>query len=109
MVCDDNDVRLVGGVDQYDGRVEICFNEVWGTVCDDLWSSVDAGVACRELGFPSIGKFQMYTRTLKHNSCKGHYSHISNHIPYIHALVQPLHLTNEVEQGEVLTDVMGKE
>ena len=55
-VCDDGDIRLVGGTTQYNGRVEICWNEVWGTVCDDFWSTFDATVACRQLGFATTGK-----------------------------------------------------
>ncbi len=49
-------MRLVGGADQYEGRVEICFNEVWGTICDDLWSPPDANVVCRQLGYSANGK-----------------------------------------------------
>ena len=50
-------IRLQGGVSITEGRVEICNNNVWGTVCDDAWDDIDARVACRQLGFPSSGKY----------------------------------------------------
>ncbi|XP_041828236.1 HHIP-like protein 1 isoform X2 [Melanotaenia boesemani] len=51
-------VRLVG--DQHGssdrGRVEIYINREWGTICDDLWTTENAQVVCRQLGFPNALK-----------------------------------------------------
>ena len=56
--CTDGDVRLVGGVSQYQGRVEVCLNRAWGTVCAySSWSTQDAKVVCNQIGAMTIGIF----------------------------------------------------
>ncbi len=48
--CTDGDLRLVGGDDDSEGRVEICINSAWGTICNNMFDDVDAGVVCQQLG-----------------------------------------------------------
>ena len=56
--CQDGDIRLRGGRSSAEGRVEICFNNQWGTVCDDSWDAADATVVCTQLGLPSEGSVE---------------------------------------------------
>ena len=43
-------MRLAGGTET-EGRLEVKYNDVWGTVCDDRFQDEDAQVACYMLGF----------------------------------------------------------
>ena len=49
--CNTGDVRLTGGVNEYEGRVEICMSGVWGSVCDSGWDDADAYAVCRQLQY----------------------------------------------------------
>ena len=56
--CTHGQIRLRGGSNNRTGRVEICVDGTWGTVCDDGWSYNGARVACRQLGFPTLGEIE---------------------------------------------------
>ena len=72
--CSDGDVRLVGGSDEYEGRVEVCINQAWGTVCNGqyswrstYWGTADGRVVCRQLRHQELGKNVCMSGILMHS------------------------------------------
>ena len=59
--CSTGDVRLVGGDNEYEGTVEVCMNEVWGSVCrstytySNSWHVQEGQVVCGQLGYQRLG------------------------------------------------------
>ena len=51
VTCSYGDIRLVNGLTSLEGRVEICIDETYGTVCEDSWDDDDAEVVCRQIGY----------------------------------------------------------
>ena len=80
------DVRLVGGMDDSQGLVEIGLNGVWGTVCGSNFDIHDAQVVCRQLGYgealavTSSSVFTRRTGRVWHDgmNCHGDEQHISD-------------------------------
>ena len=60
--CDHGTLRLAEPFDDEvsrtrEGRVEICINNAWGTVCETGFSLPDANVTCEQLvGFQTEGE-----------------------------------------------------
>ena len=44
-------IRLVGGSNDAEGRVELFVDGQWTAICDEGWSLPDAAVACNHLGY----------------------------------------------------------
>ena len=55
--CSDGELRLVDGESVREGRVEVCFNGVWGDVCIRVISTQAAAVVCRQLGYNPLGMY----------------------------------------------------
>ena len=58
-VCNNGDILLYNGTtlsaDFSGGTVLVCLDNVYGTVCDDFWDTLDASVVCSWLGFNPTG------------------------------------------------------
>ena len=53
--CQNGTVRLVGGANNYSGRVEVCVDGKWGTVCGDSFTQEHAVAVCSRLGYRTTG------------------------------------------------------
>ncbi len=63
VMCENGDLRLADGLNDFEGRVELCFNETWGTICDSFWTEFEGDVVCRQLGFQPFDAIALYDAT----------------------------------------------
>ena len=56
-LCTPGQIRLVNGSSANEGRVEMCLDGVWGTLCGNFWIEVDSLVTCRQLGYNDYSKY----------------------------------------------------
>ena len=72
-------MRLVDGVLEQEGRVEVCVSEVWGSICGTGWNAIDGYVVCKQLGFDDAGWqinfFLMLNAELAVHRFQHHYSY----------------------------------
>ena len=55
-VCTDGKIHLHGSTNVFVGRVEMCVDGTWTTICDEYWDDNDARVICQQLGHSPYGK-----------------------------------------------------
>ena len=81
--CSHGDLRINSRTDNSndfssEGRLEVCINRAWGTICDTSFGTRDAQVACTQLGYDGEGmliphnywyEVRHYTFILKYIFC----------------------------------------
>lgn len=63
-------VRIVDGPSPSDGRVEVYWNDQWGTICDKNFDYDDGDVICKFLGYPEVEYVYFFTAN-KYGKGKG--------------------------------------
>ena len=58
----------MGGISEDEGRLEVCFDQRWGTINGDGWTHADTQVACRQLGLSTSGIVKVLVPILRKNN-----------------------------------------
>ncbi len=62
----EGEIRLVAGSTHREGRIELCSNGHWGTVCSDGWTEREAALVCSRLGYSGASR-SSFTSTCSNN------------------------------------------
>lgn len=91
--CTSGVIRLSGEQSLESGRLEICINQAWGTLCSHQWEMRDARVACNELGFQQFyGKllFNIISLWLHTHCVHNDYQVLLSAYPHLTMLVREM-------------------
>ncbi|XP_041453581.1 deleted in malignant brain tumors 1 protein-like [Lytechinus variegatus] len=72
-------IRLSGGLYPYTGRLEIYFNNEWGTICNEGWNNMDSEQVCNQLGYHYSGKTEpdQSSHAVIYDDAPIHLSHVT--------------------------------
>ena len=84
--CINGDVRLVGGPSANEGRLELCYNGVWGSICGTYTPLQTSTVVCRQLGFDGTSKSGVESRIIRNylGIADKHYSGMKFYLCHMH-------------------------
>ena len=67
--CTNHDIRMIrnntGIPFKSNGRIEVCYNNQWGSICNNSWGTNDAKVACGQLGYTKSGTCCISVQSIK--------------------------------------------
>ena len=65
VACTDGHILLYNGTvasrSLKEGTVLVCYNNTYGTVCDDRWDELEARIVCADLGYVAESKKVLFT------------------------------------------------
>lgn len=65
--CENGEARLADGSTKREGRVEVCMDGEWSSVCGKKWDYREARTVCRQLKFPNHGESHTHTHSFFYN------------------------------------------
>ena len=55
LACTTGAIRLAGGTSPANGRVEVCSNGFWTSLCSTNFDTAEADIVCAEVGYQGLG------------------------------------------------------